>query len=418
MLPPTPAAPPWRRNLRILAATVFLTMVSFSMVLPFLPLYLKEMGVTRGIETWSGLIYGASFLSGGIMAPVWGVLGDRFGQKAMLLRAGASIAAVNALMALAATPGQLVFLRLLNGLLGGFLPASNALVTASVPAGEVGSALSVIQVATSAGAIAGPLVGGLLADALGMRETFLCASAAMAATTLLVAAFVAAPARAAAVGAGGGGSAFSLLGRPALRNALLVVFTVQLGASAVQPVLALLVERMAAGAASFQSGAVFSAASLAGLAGTPAFAALARSRAPARLLAVAAGGAGLTTILQGLSASVLQLSAARLGFGFFQGGAAVLGNTLVAGAVPPERQGGAFGLASSAWMLGAVAGPVAGGLAASAWGLSGPFWLAGAVLVALSRLDAAPDRGAAPADGAAPGGAADGRFVGGDRRET
>lgn len=415
MLPPTPAAPPWRRNLRILAATVFLTMVSFSMVLPFLPLYLKEMGVTRGIETWSGLIYGASFLSGGIMAPVWGVLGDRFGQKAMLLRAGASIAAVNALMALAATPGQLVFLRLLNGLLGGFLPASNALVTASVPAGEVGSALSVIQVATSAGAIAGPLVGGFLADALGMRETFLCASAAMAATTLLVAAFVAAPARAAAAGGGGGGggSAFALLGRPALRNALLVVFTVQLGASAVQPVLALLVERMAAGAASFQSGAVFSAAALAGLAGTPAFAALARGRAPARLLAVAAGGAGLTTILQGLSASVLQLSAARLGFGFFQGGAAVLGNTLVAGAVPPERQGGAFGLASSAWMLGAVAGPVAGGLAASAWGLSGPFWLAGAVLVALSRLDAAPDRGAA-----SPGGAPEGRFVRGDRRET
>ena len=97
--PPSVGTAGWRRDVWFLAAGVFLTIVSFSMVLPFLPLYLKEMGVTRGVETWAGLIYGASFLSGGLMAPVWGSLGDRFGQKAMVLRSGVAIALVKRGMA-------------------------------------------------------------------------------------------------------------------------------------------------------------------------------------------------------------------------------------------------------------------------------------------------------------------------------
>lgn len=373
----------WRVDVWLLAAGTFLTMVSFSMVLPFLPLYLREMGVRSGVETWSGLIYGASFLSGGLMAPVWGSLGDRVGQKAMVLRSGVGIALAHVLMSRAASPEQLLLLRVLNGLLGGFLPAANALVVAIVPAAEVGGALSLLQVASGAGTIAGPLFGGALADGVGIRGTFLAAAAVMGLSTALVAAFVRAGGRppAAAARERREGLGTLLAGRP-LQAALLLVFAVQAASMAVQPVIALLVARLDDAAVSLQAGAVFSAAGLASLVGTPAFSALARRRGP--WLSIALAGGGLAMGLQGLAASVAQLGAARFAFGLFQGGASVLGNVLVAGAVAPARRGSAFGLASSAWMLGSVVGPVVGGAAASLLGLRGPFWVAAGLLLALA----------------------------------
>lgn len=368
----------------------FLTMVSFSMVLPFLPLYLKEMGTVRNVEVWAGLIYGASFLVGSLMAPVWGALGDRFGQKAMILRSGVSITGVTALMALADSPLQLLILRLLSGFLGGFLPASNALVATASPLGEVGYALSLLQAGTAAGNIAGPLFGGVLADTVGMRQTFLVASGVMAVATVLVALFIHTDPRPV------------MLVRPAegftprmralwssgpIRAALVVVFLLQVGSAAVQPVIALLVEQMggASGSAvSAKAGLVFSAAGLATLLGTPAFATLARRRGLARILAAAIGAAGLATLLQGLTWSTAQLATARFGFGMFQGGALTLVNALIARVVEPGLHGTAYGLASSAWMLGTVAGSVAGGAAGSALGLRAPFWSAGLLLLALA----------------------------------
>lgn len=377
----------WRRNVYALATADFLTIISFTMFLPFLPLYLKEMGVRTSLTAWAGIIFGASFLAGGLMTPVWGALGDRYGHRAMVLRSGMGITIVHVLLGLAANPVQLLLLRLLNGLVGGFLPASQALVAATVPGAQVGRALGLVQMSVAAGGIGGPLLGGVLAEAIGMRETIFAAAVVMALATAIAWGIreearrpetaVRRPGLAAGVRA--------LLAVPDVRTVLAVVFFAQVGSTAAQPVISLLVEGMVDGPVSSLAGVVFAAAGVATVLATPFWSRLGERLALQQVLVFAMVGAGFATLLQGLTGSPAALGLARFGFGLFQAGASQAGNTLLAAAVGREQRGGAFGLSSSVWMLGAVAGPVMGGLSAGPLGLTGPFWVAG-VLYLLTGL--------------------------------
>lgn len=373
----------WRKNVYVLAAADFLAIASFTMFLPFLPLYLREMGVRQHLETWAGAIFGASFLAGGLMSPVWGALGDRFGHRAMVVRSGVSITVVHALMGLASSPLHLLGLRMLNGLLGGFLPASNALVAATVPSHRVGEALGALQVAVAAGGIVGPLLGGVVADAVGMRETFWAAAAVMGLATALVFALVRAEVQKAGEAAQPGlvAALAGVARAPGVAAVLAAIFLTQVGATAVQPVIALVVEGMGGGGVSVRAGTVFAAAGLAMALGTPLWSRTGAGRAGV-LLGAALAGAGATTLLQGMAQSAAALAASRFGFGFFQAGASQLSNAILARLVGDGARGSAFGLASAIWMLGAVAGPLLGGLAAGRLGLRGPFWLAAVLLLA------------------------------------
>lgn len=356
------------------------------MVLPFLPLYLQEMGVRSGLETWAGLIFGASFLSGGMMAPVWGGIGDRYGRKAMVLRSGISIATVNVLMALAGSPWQLLLLRTINGLLGGFLPAANALVASSVPLSYIGRGLGMMQVGAAVGTITGPLIGGILTDVIGVRRTFYAASFLVALATLLVHLFVdeqfqrrsaEAPASFTALFSGMG----ALLRIPGVRSVIVASLLIQAGATGVQPVMALFVHQISRNPASVQIGLVMAAAGLATILATPAWG-LVSDRVNLRAMLVwTTAAAGLTTVLQGLTSSVDALIAARFAFGAAQSGANQAVNTLLARQVDGEARGLAYGLSSSAWMLGAVIGSVLGGWAAGMLGAGGAFWVCGVLLL-------------------------------------
>ncbi len=286
-------------------------------------------------------------------------------------------------MGLAASPLHLLALRLVNGLLGGFLPASNALVAATVPSARVGEALGALQVAVAAGGIVGPLVGGVVADAVGMRETFWAAAAVMALATILVYLLVRVEVQRAPATSGPGVVArlAGVARLPGVAAVLAAVFLTQIGATAVQPVIALVVEGMGGGGVSLRAGTVFAAAGLAMALGTPLWSRTGAATA-GRWLGAALAGAGVTSLLQGLAGSAAQMAVARFGFGFFQAGASQLANAILARLVGDGQRGSAFGLASAIWMLGAVAGPVLGGLAAGRLGLRGPFWLAALLLVA------------------------------------
>ncbi len=373
----------WRRDVHALAVADFLCLVSFTMFLPFLPLYLRELGVTRQLETWSGLIFGASFLAGGLMSPVWGALGDRYGHRLMIVRSGVAITAVHLLFGFAGSPWQLLALRLVNGLAGGFLPASNALVAAVVPGAEVGRALGLLQVSVAAGGITGPLVGGLVAGWLGLRAAVFAAAAVMGVATLLSWRLVrpVPPDREVPRGILAGLRAAVTHG--AVRRVAALVFLVQTATTAGQPVLALLVERVQGAGPRLPvvTGLVFAAAGLATALGTPLWARLADGRAARGLLTVALGGTAATSALHAVAATAGQLAGARFLFGFFSAGAAQVANVLLALAAEPALRGRAFGLASSAWMLGVVAGSAGGGWAAHRWGVASPFWLAGLVLL-------------------------------------
>lgn len=165
----------WKRNLTILWFAQFMVQGAMSQILPFLPLYLQQdLGITneQQLNLWSGLIFGANFLSALIFSPIWGNIADRIGRKVMLLRSAFGMAIVTGMMGLVTSPVQLLILRILNGTISGFIPASIALVSTNTPKERVGFALGVLQSGGVSGTILGPAIGGILAEFLGFRNIF------------------------------------------------------------------------------------------------------------------------------------------------------------------------------------------------------------------------------------------------------
>ena len=154
--------PQWQRNVYAIWIAQFLAMVGLTLIVPFLPFYIRTLGVatTQDVERWSGFLFAAPFLVQTLAAPLWGVLGDRYGRKMMVLRAMLGIGLTNMLSAVVGNVGQLVALRAIQGGVSGFVAAGNALVTATIPADRMGAALGLLQTSLTGGGIIGPLVGG------------------------------------------------------------------------------------------------------------------------------------------------------------------------------------------------------------------------------------------------------------------
>jgi MFS family permease len=182
----------WRRNLMVCIFGSFTTVVSMTLLLPFLPLYIEQLGVTdrAAIVQWSGIAYGATFFAAALVAPLWGRLADRYGRKLMLIRASLGMTIVMSLIGMTHSVWQLVALRFLAGLLGGYSSASTVLVATETPKARSGWALGTLASGIMAGNLAGPLIGGALPPLIGIRLTFLAAGAiifvAFVATVLLI----------------------------------------------------------------------------------------------------------------------------------------------------------------------------------------------------------------------------------------
>ncbi len=167
----------WRRNLAVCLLGSFTTIVAMTMLLPYLPLYVERLGAEghAAIVRWSGVAYAATFLTAALTAPLWGRLGDRYGRKPMLVRASLGMAVAMALTGLAQSVEQLVLLRLLTGLLGGYASGSTILVAAQTPREHSAWALGVLSTGVMAGSVVGPLVGGVAPELVGVRASFLVA---------------------------------------------------------------------------------------------------------------------------------------------------------------------------------------------------------------------------------------------------
>ncbi|HBC6031281.1 TPA: MFS transporter [Escherichia coli] len=164
----------WKRNLIVAWLGCFLTGAAFSLVMPFLPLYVEQLGVTghSALNMWSGIVFSITFLFSAIASPFWGGLADRKGRKIMLLRSALGMGIVMVLMGLAQNIWQFLILRALLGLLGGFVPNANALIATQVPRNKSGWALGTLSTGGVSGALLGPMAGGLLADSYGLRPVF------------------------------------------------------------------------------------------------------------------------------------------------------------------------------------------------------------------------------------------------------
>jgi MFS family permease/uncharacterized protein (DUF1015 family) len=168
------------RNLALLWAGQFVNTAGLMMLVPIMPFYLEEMGTsgTAQTQTWAGVAIAAPALALTVATPLWGRLGDRIGRKWMVVRALLGLAGAMAVMAAATTPLVLVAGRLLQGTFGGVVEAAAAFAGSTGSDKKRGSALGKSFSATAAGALAGPIAGGLFVGAGGLRQLMLVIAAA------------------------------------------------------------------------------------------------------------------------------------------------------------------------------------------------------------------------------------------------
>lgn len=182
----------WKKNLILIVIAQLITMAGMSACVPFLPLFVRELGVTdmNEVKFWSGIVFSGPYVLSIIAVPILGSLGDKYGRKLMVVRAIIGLALAMFLMGFAQNVWQLFLLRVFQGLVSGFIAASLAFISAETPSDKSGFAISFLQSAQSAGTIAGPLLGGFLSDLVGIRPVFFVVSLMCLLSGILIIMFV------------------------------------------------------------------------------------------------------------------------------------------------------------------------------------------------------------------------------------
>lgn len=393
----------WRRNLYILMGSQFLVMGAMTMIVPFLPLYLQEMGVTdpEKNQMWAGLIFGINFLSAFVMAPVWGSLADKKGRKIMVLRSGFGMSVVMILTGLATSPLQLLLLRLLNGTISGFIPASISLVATNTPRERVGYALGMLQSGGVAGSIMGPFIGGVLAELIGFRMIFYLTGALLGIASLVVLFFVKEERlpekKSQSAGFFADGS--FILHQRSLLILFATGFLIQFAMLGPQPQMPLFVERLGApgGYIAFFAGLVMAVTGVANLIASPLLGRLGDRIGSDRVMVYAMTAAALFFIPHALVTSVWQLLVLRFLLGLCLGGLLPSLHALVRHYAPSGKESTVYGYNSSAIALGNMMGPIVGGFLTVWIDIRGLFLVtAGLLLIGAWRIKTGLNRPMTP----------------------
>ncbi|HLN62792.1 MAG TPA: MFS transporter, partial [Symbiobacteriaceae bacterium] len=361
-----------KQNLYILWAGNFLAACSFSLVMPFLPRFLEQLGVTENLYAWSGWTFAISFLASAIMSPVWGNMADRYGRKPMIIRSGFSIGAVYLLMSFATSPYQVFGLRMLNGALSGFIPSSIALIATNTPEVRVGRALALLQTATASGTILGPMLGGTLADLVGMRLTMQISCGLLLLATVMGIFGV----KEKVLGAGRERTSVvqdlrTAVSHPALFALMIAAMLINASIQSLEPILTNFVPGLRmegavvwftqtvfgrADAHNFIAGFIFSLPAVAILIAAPRWARVGEKIGFAKLLTLGLGAAGLLVMPQALSKTAGTLMALRFLYGLFTAAVQPAINATLAATVHPSFRGRAYGINQSAMFIGSVLG--------------------------------------------------------------
>ncbi len=398
-----------RRNRLVTVAMVFAVFTGFAFVLPFLPLYVAELGVRDpgAAASWAGLLIGVAPLVAGLLAPVWGRLADRYGHKGIAVKALVSYVVILGLSAAVTRVEQLLALRIGIGLFGGIGPLGLAMATAQSPREETGRAVGMIQAAQILAAAIGPLAGGLLADAIGIRRTFLCTAALCALALVLLVAFYREgrldEPRAASASASFG----SVTAVPGVLALLVVLFLVNFIGRSFTPILPLHLFALGLSPARLASatGMLISAYSLAAAASAAGLGRLSRSHSPLGLLVLTLVGGAAAVLPMALVPRFDLLLALAVLLGLVAGGSLTLCYTIGGLMVPEHVRTTAFGFFSGAALFGGALSPSIAGLVAHVW-LRGIYWIDAALYLALAAalvrgraLRVAASSSAAPALG-------------------
>ncbi|WP_329905762.1 multidrug efflux MFS transporter [Serratia quinivorans] len=381
----------WKLNLISVWLGCFFTGLAMSQILPFLPLYVEQLGVSghQSLSIWSGLVFSGTFLVSALVSPLWGSLADRKGRKLMLLRASLGMAVVIALQGMVTNVYQLFALRALMGLTSGYIPNAMALVASQVPRDKSGWALGTLSTGPVTGVIVGPLLGGLMADHLGLRVVFFVTAVLMF-VSFLITLFLIKERHIEVKKADrlSGKAVFQSLPYPALIVTLFVsTLMIQLANSSISPILTLFIKDLSgdSGNLAFISGMIAAVPGVAALMSAPRLGRLGDRIGTARILLAALG---LTTVLFAIMAWVetpLQLGILRFLLGFADGALMPAVQTLLLKYSSDQVTGRIFGYNQSFMYLGNVVGPLIGSGVSALMGFRWVFVVT-AVLVLINCL--------------------------------
>ena len=383
------------RNVWIITISMTILAVCYTMIIPFLPIYLLELGVSKDdVALWSGLVFGITFLIAGIMAPIWGKIADNKGKKRMALRAGFAIAVSYFLIGLVTDQYQLLLGRAFVGFANGFYPAAMTMVSISVDEKRVGRALGIFQMGLILGNVIGPFLGGAIESVVGMRPVFYVSGIAVFIATLAVLFFVKEPRIASKKVEDTTATKqktslredFKAVSeKPVLVRLLWIFFFMQCAIMMLQPILALYVGDMQGTmeGAAIISGLILSIGGLAGALTTNLWVRIGERRGYFQTISYCMIGSGIVLLLQSLPVGIWW-------FGVLQVliGSCIVGiNPSLSAAVTlntePGFRGRMFGMTTTAQQFGSMVGPVFASLVSTYIGISYVFSITGALLLYL-----------------------------------
>jgi MFS family permease len=398
-----------RSNRFAAAAASFVAFAGFTLVMPFLPLYFRELGVTdtRAIAVWSGLSLGVTPAMTAVLSPLWGRLADRFGLKIMVERSLVSFVIIMAATGFVTSPWHVFALRALQGFFAGFGALTVTMAAGSAERDELASSIGAVQIAQRLGPAVGPVVGGLLASLVGLRATFLVTAGFYAVAFLLVLAFyrdepsdlAGSPTR-----SHGRVGIRDVLRLPHFRLLMVAMFLLQYTDRTFGPILPLYVASLGAPLArvAFLAGIVYSIAAGAAALGHHQCSRLLAS-APARDVLVGsalAAGAGMLGI--GAATGLTMVYAGTAVFGVATGVAMTAVYAMAGWVIPSRHRGVGFGVLTTASLSGIALGPVLTGIVGGV-SLRLAFLLNAATMIVLGWVVARRMSSASAAESRGPG---------------
>ena len=378
----------WKRTVYISLVCVFCTAFGVSQLAPILPLYFHDLGVQtpEAMSLWSGLATGATYIIVCLAAPFWGRLADKKGRKITLIRSSFGMALCNILIAFQTTPEGVVLIRLVQGLVSGFYSASITLIASESPIERTGWALGLLASANLAGSLIGPLLGGYIADTVGIRNDFIIVGALMGLAGVLATIFIHEnyvpqpnPEKL---------SIRKLKEQIPEFNSIVALcvasFIYAICIMSLQPVISVYIKGIVPSDTenlAFIAGAVFSAMGIAQLMSSSPLGKLVDKIGPRKVLVVSLIYVGILNIPQAYVSDVYQLATIRFLQGFGLGGMLPALNTYLSSKTPREFTGQVFSYNQSCLFFGYFLGSV-GGASLMAWlGFTTLFWVSGGLFI-------------------------------------
>ena len=380
----------WEKNLYAVWVAQFLALMGANLVFPFIPFFVKDLGVKSDSDAalWTGVLATATGAMLFISSPLWGSLADRFGRKNMLLRAYAGATVTITAQAIVQNVWQLLALRALQGAFVGTIPAAAALIAAGTPPKRMAYALGLVQMAVFTSQTVGPVVGGLMAGAVGFRTTFALGGLMYIVSFAVCLIFVKEEFHRPEPGERVSyvENLRAVMRVPTMLLLITVMFLVSSSAVFVRPVVPLLVGSFAHSGVEAKSGFVFAAIALPSAVAAVVSGRLAERTGYRNALIVATFGAGVAYATVAAADSLWPLLLTMAIVGVFSGAMIPMVNALIGASAPDGKHGSAFGLVGSAQALSFAVAPLLGGLTAQQLGIHAGFPIIGGLLVFVSAL--------------------------------